>query len=95
MPDPDLGFFFCFNRSLQTFFFFNFTQSLKVTFNSQLLQKTAYIPRVVHYILEPILYPVVCSSHSPPRGKEPDLGAKLPCHTRLTRVEMRKLPAEP
>lgn len=59
-------------------FFFNFTQSLKVTFNSQLLQKTAYIPRVVHYILEPILYPVVCSSHSPPQGMEPDLGAKLP-----------------
>ena len=83
-----------FNRSLQTFFF-NFTQSLKVTFNFQLLQKTAYIPHVVHYILEPILHPVVCSSHSPPLGKDQTWERSCLRHTRLTRVEMRNLPVEP
>ena len=29
-----------------------------------ILQNLGYIPHVVQYILEPILYPMVCTSHS-------------------------------
>ena len=38
---------------------------LKVTFHLQLLQNIGYIPHFVQYILEPILHPTVCTSHSP------------------------------
>lgn len=72
-------------------FFFNFTQSLKVTFNSQLLQKTACIPRVVHYILEPSLFlPLPTSRQGARPGREAAFS-----HTKLTHVEMKNLPAEP
>ena len=43
----------------------NFIQFLNVTFHLQLLQNIGYIPHVVQYILEPILHPLVCVSHSP------------------------------
>ena len=33
-------------------------------FHLQLLQNIDYIPCIVQYILQPILYPVVCTSHS-------------------------------
>ena len=36
---------------------------LKVIFHLQLLQNTEYIPYVVQYILEPVLYFAVCCSH--------------------------------
>ena len=36
-----------------------------VTFYLQLFQNIGYIPWVVQYILEPILHPAVCISHSP------------------------------
>ena len=45
--------------------FFIFIQFLKVTFHLQLLQNIGYISRVVQYILEPIVHPVVCTSHLP------------------------------
>ena len=45
--------------------FKEFIQFLKVTVHLQLLQNIGYIPHVVQFILEPILYSVVCSSHSP------------------------------
>ena len=37
---------------------------LKIKFHLQLLQNTGYIPHVVWYILESILYPTICTSHS-------------------------------
>ena len=37
-----------------------------ITFHSQLLQNISYIPCVVHYILEPILHPVVYTFHCLP-----------------------------
>ena len=40
-------------------------QFLKVTFYLQLLQNIGYIPHIVQYILQPILHPIVCTSHSP------------------------------
>ena len=43
----------------------NFYIILKVIFLFQLLQNFGYIPHVVQYILEPILHPAVCISHSP------------------------------
>ena len=51
------------------FFFFQknyeiFIQYLKVTFHLQLLQNIDNIPYNVKYILEPVLYPVDCSSHT-------------------------------
>ena len=36
-----------------------------VTFHLQLLQNICYIPCDVQYILEAILYPIICSSHFP------------------------------
>ena len=45
--------------------FLFFIQFLKFTFHLQLLQNIGYIPRVVQYILESILHPVVCASHFP------------------------------
>ena len=42
-----------------------FVQILKVAFHLQLLHNIGYIPHVVQYILEPILYTTVCTSHSP------------------------------
>ena len=42
-----------------------FIQFLKVIFHLQLLQNISYIPCVVQYILEPILYPIVYTFHSP------------------------------
>ena len=41
-----------------------FIQFLKVTFRLQLVQNIGSIPRVVQYILEPVLHPVVCTSSS-------------------------------
>ena len=46
--------------------FFIYIQFWKVTFHLQLSQNIGCIPRVVQYILEPVLHPVVCTSHSPP-----------------------------
>ena len=40
-----------------------FIPFLKVTFHLQFLQNIGSIPRVAQYILEPILHPVVCTSH--------------------------------
>ena len=40
-------------------------QFLKVTFHLQLLQNIACIFHIVQYILESILYPVVCASLAP------------------------------
>ena len=57
----------CLNFSL--FYLFvkslNFIQFLKVTFHLQLLQNIGYIPHVVQYIPEPMLYLIVCPL-SPP-----------------------------
>ena len=39
-------------------------QFLKVTFHLQLLQNIGYIPHVIHYILEPVLHPTVCTAHA-------------------------------
>ena len=47
------------------FFFKNVYALLKVTFHLQLLQNIGCISYVVQCIPEPILYPVVCISHSP------------------------------
>ena len=44
---------------------FIFVQFLKVTFHLQLLQNNGYIAYVVQYILQPILHPIVCTSHLP------------------------------
>ena len=41
-----------------------FIQILKSTFHLQLLQNIGYIPRVVRYISEPLLQPIVRTSHS-------------------------------
>ena len=49
-------------KSLNYFVFYTI---LKVTFHLQLLQNIGYIPHVVQYILEPILYPIVCISPIP------------------------------
>ena len=38
---------------------------LKITSHLQLLQNTGSIPHVVQYNLESILYPTVCTSHTP------------------------------
>ena len=38
--------------------FFKFYAFLKICFCLHLLQNIGYIPRVVQYILEPILYPI-------------------------------------
>lgn len=46
-------------------------QFLKVTLHSQLLQNIGYIPRVTQYILEPVLHPVVFTSHFPTRRTPP------------------------
>ena len=51
---------------LNTLLLKNFVQFLKVTFHLQLLQNNGYIPRVVQYILELILHPIVRTSHSAP-----------------------------
>ena len=40
------------------------TEFLKVTFHLQLLQNIDCIPHIVQYILEPLLHPRVCTSHS-------------------------------
>ena len=40
-----------------------FIQFLRVTFHLHLSQNVDYMPHVVQYILETILYPVVCISH--------------------------------
>ena len=40
-------------------------QFLKVTFHLQLLQNIGSIPCVVQYIPEPILHPIVYTSHCP------------------------------
>ena len=46
--------------------FFNlFFEVLKATYHLQLFQDISYVLRVVQYILEPVLPPVVCISHSP------------------------------
>ena len=45
------------------FVFLIFNTILKVIFHLQLLQNTEYIPYVVQYILEPVLYFAVCCSH--------------------------------
>ena len=59
------GLFFIYIIYLFLFFFnFYFYTILKVTFYLQLLQNIDYIPCVVQYILEPILYPIVCISPS-------------------------------
>ena len=50
--------------SLSLLIFKIFIQFLKVTFHLQLLQNIGYIPHVVQHILEPILHPVACISHS-------------------------------
>lgn len=44
---------------------FNCLYILKVTLHLQSLQSTGYIPHVVQPSLEPILYPMLCTSHSP------------------------------
>ena len=44
--------------------FFLFLQLCKLAFYLQLLQNIGYIPCVVPYILEPIIHPVLCTSHS-------------------------------
>ena len=43
---------------------FNFLYILKITFHLQLLKNTGYIPHVLWYILESVLYPTTCISHS-------------------------------
>ena len=45
------------------FQFFIFIQFLKVTLHLELLQNIGYIPSVVQYILEPILYLIVWTSY--------------------------------
>ena len=52
----------CLNFSLFYLLFksLNCIQFLKVTFHLQLLQNIGYIPHVVQYIPEPILYLIVC-----------------------------------
>ena len=50
------------------FQFLIFIQFLKVTFHLELLQNIGYIPSVVQYILEPILYLIVCTSCPAPTG---------------------------
>ena len=52
--------FFLFRLKILYFYFWQF---LKVTF--QVLQNIIYIPCVAQYILEPILYPKVYTSHTP------------------------------
>ena len=42
----------------------NFYTILSIIFYLQLLPNIEYIPCVVQYILEPILYPMVCTSYS-------------------------------
>ena len=39
-------------------------QFLEVTLHLQLLQNIGYVPHVVQYILEPILYLIDCTFHS-------------------------------
>ena len=44
--------------------FFNFfIQFGKVTFHLQLLPNIGYFPRVVQYILEPLLHPILCTGN--------------------------------
>lgn len=54
---------FFFNNNIS--FHMLFMQCLKVSFHLQFLQVIGPVSRVVQYIPEPILYPVVCASHFP------------------------------
>ena len=44
---------------------FYFLYNVKIIFHSQLLQNIDYILCAAQHFLEPILHPVICSSHSP------------------------------
>ena len=49
--------------------FFIFYTILNVTHHLQLLQNSDYVPHSAESILELILYPIVCTSHSPPLNR--------------------------
>lgn len=61
--------------AISAIFLIKIFYSILNIFNLQLLPNTEYIPCVVQYILEPILYPIVCTSYSP------ILTSCLPAHT--------------
>ena len=44
---------------------FSFSYDFKGYSSLWLLQSIGYMPPVVHYVLEPNSYPLVCTSHSP------------------------------